>query len=915
MYQRYGLLLTAALALSSVAHAQHERSFEPWHEHHRMERPTPGITRAEASRPSFARGTADAVIPIAEGSEGDEIKDIVFSSDGEKILVTHRLTNNVTVFDAETYAYLGAAEVGTYPIDITATGEFALVACHLADEAWIIDLETFDTTVVPTHGLPAVTAISPDGRTGYVGTALLGDTSLEAIDLATGAVLWSQDDYVTGVVTGTIYGTNTNRGMGGTLRFAPLLVLPDGRVFAPGYNADTEAFDRINLYAPGDGAVTTMPAQGPIISAEVSNDGSSLVYIERISGTFTGDAVRRALPSLDLLSRVTVPGLDFSIKGTVAPSESGDKALFEYYPVGSLVGSVLVRFDDNSWESYLAPSTFVEALRTVRGGNVAVVAGSESGLYDFDTETFTSSIPPYYSADKAAISPTRREFAITDFRSSERLSIAIADGDDLVVDTTIATGDLAEPDAPYRIALLPDQQHALVSTYIPQEIPEPYGSKNALVALVDLATQTVVDLIEVNAGHGELLVSPDGRWALSYGFFSDTVDLIDLDARLLASTLDLGGPFQGAAAFAPDSRTAYLSSDRSLNGGNDLLHVLGISNEGELTLDAAIPAPGIGTVLVTGYLTFGTLITRTQGDLAVTPDGGTLLLLAPDAGGLHVIDTVTETIVQTLDLPHSSLALTLTRDDLAFVAPFGGFSDRTCAVVRIDGASSTVVATPECATRVNDVAYDPGTNRVLVASLEEAEAMWIDVDTGAREEIPLDDDFRVTEAAVRLDGAPLLLGWTYIQGSLYDGALLDGSTLRTLTNPLTGVTALGRAMAYSATLDQTFVTIPGPDELLVYNAKPVAAESGPGAAASGLQLASANPTSGPVTFEFKHGGGPADLAVFDRLGRRVAILLDGVEARGEQRVTWDPQGATPGVYLARLTAPDGTSTVKFTVLK
>lgn len=60
---------------------------------------------------------------------------------------------------------------------------------------------------------------------------------------------------------------------------------------------------------------------------------------------------------------------------------------------------------------------------------------------------------------------------------------------------------------------------------------------------------------------------------------------------------------------------------------------------------------------------------------------------------------------------------------------------------------------------------------------------------------------------------------------------------------------------------------------------------------------------------------PVTLRVYDVLGREVAVLVEGVHAAGEHRVTWNAAGTASGVYLYRLIAGDKSAILKSIVLK
>ncbi len=57
------------------------------------------------------------------------------------------------------------------------------------------------------------------------------------------------------------------------------------------------------------------------------------------------------------------------------------------------------------------------------------------------------------------------------------------------------------------------------------------------------------------------------------------------------------------------------------------------------------------------------------------------------------------------------------------------------------------------------------------------------------------------------------------------------------------------------------------------------------------------------------------LAVYDLLGKEVAVLVDGVKEAGEYTVTWDAQGMASGVYFCRLTAGEFSAVKKMTLMR
>jgi len=57
------------------------------------------------------------------------------------------------------------------------------------------------------------------------------------------------------------------------------------------------------------------------------------------------------------------------------------------------------------------------------------------------------------------------------------------------------------------------------------------------------------------------------------------------------------------------------------------------------------------------------------------------------------------------------------------------------------------------------------------------------------------------------------------------------------------------------------------------------------------------------------------LAVYDLLGREVAVLVNGVQESGKHSVTWNAAGLSSGAYLARLTSGRHSEAIKLVMLK
>jgi hypothetical protein len=80
--------------------------------------------------------------------------------------------------------------------------------------------------------------------------------------------------------------------------------------------------------------------------------------------------------------------------------------------------------------------------------------------------------------------------------------------------------------------------------------------------------------------------------------------------------------------------------------------------------------------------------------------------------------------------------------------------------------------------------------------------------------------------------------------------------------------------------------------------------------------ASPNPFAGRTAITYVvEAPGAAHLAVYDVLGREVAVLVDGYVEAGTHRATFDARGLAPGTYVYRLTVGSGAQAGRLTLLR
>jgi YVTN family beta-propeller protein len=124
-----------------------------------------------------------ARIPVPRGPHG-----LVITPDGRKVYVSADGASTVSVIDTASDRVVGSVEVGPNPhgLAISADGRQVLVSAWGANEVLVLDTATdrITTRVPVARGHNG--AITPDGKTAYVGSQQQGATALVAIDLARG---------------------------------------------------------------------------------------------------------------------------------------------------------------------------------------------------------------------------------------------------------------------------------------------------------------------------------------------------------------------------------------------------------------------------------------------------------------------------------------------------------------------------------------------------------------------------------------------------------------------------------------------------------------------------------------------------------------------------------------------------------
>ncbi|MCU0979313.1 MAG: S8 family serine peptidase, partial [Pirellulaceae bacterium] len=248
----------------------------------------------DQSHPGLASGSsAPAFLSVNAEPDGDMPREAVFTPDGQSVLVVHRDTDNLVIYDADTRSVTATIPVGRSPVDVAVTpnGQYALVPNLVSNTVSIVDLTTRTVAAhVPITGSqPYAVRVTADGAHAVVG--VINDavsSSFSVISLATLAEVRSFASAPQGAVGFTAsLGMYTYKDT-----YTQFAIRPDNAtiVLADTWNAQVVLYD-LNTGAE----LAALPTAAQPWSVDISRDGTIAVVGHTL--------VANAITKLDLVAR------------------------------------------------------------------------------------------------------------------------------------------------------------------------------------------------------------------------------------------------------------------------------------------------------------------------------------------------------------------------------------------------------------------------------------------------------------------------------------------------------------------------------------------------------------------------------------------------------------------------------------
>lgn len=614
-----------------------------------------------------------------DAPEGDNPSAAAFSTDGTKIIIAHRDSRNLVVFDAATRVFLNAIALSGSPNDVAVSldGIHAVTANVFEDTASVVDLVTgAEIAVVPIGDQPGVAAITPDGLTAVVGNTK--DSTLSVIDILTATELRRLSDAV-------FVGSFSFAPEPGayTASFSRFVVPDNGTVVHPDfYN------DRIQIFDITTGGTTTLACDDQPRGVTSTPDGSTVVVAHTSSV--------RKISVIDVAGKTiskTVATPD-DLWGAVAVSSDGSKAVVAVQNACRVVNL------SSGGASASLNTASVYDLRTTADGLYVLCIGYNGSLIELASETIKTHLNKFVSTPVGAVSPVDPRGVLVANTFGEDMVVVNTSGASGHMEGTAKSGPPPEGDKARTAAVSPDGLKAVSVNLF---------SDNATI--VDLVTGTVEAIVDVGDRPAEVEITPDSSKAVVANLDSTFASVIDLTTYSVTNI-----PITRRASqveISPDGKYAYLAVVAD-GDGVWRINLLTLSVEGP-------------RLFTTNMGSVGFLFWQTSG-MTLSNDGAVLAVCGSFDDSLSLIDTASWSVVATVPVGDFPVRALFAHDDAQIFVSTR--DDDKVRMVSNAGPSSSVLRTYNVGDSPFELALSPDGDTLYVMNYGSKNIGIVDVPGG-----------------------------------------------------------------------------------------------------------------------------------------------------------------------------------------
>ncbi len=245
------------------------------------------------------------------------------------------------------------------------------------------------------------------------------------------------------------------------------------------------------------------------------------------------------------------------------------------------------------------------------------------------------------------------------------------------------------------------------------------------VAVLDTATDTIINTITVGTKPYSVAITPDQKYAYVPNNGDSTVSVIELATSTVIKTIHGTGTKPTMIAITPDGKTAYVT-----NNGDSYMSIIDTATN---TITGSVN---------TGFQPFA---------VAITPDGTRAYVANQGVSSVSVIDLATKTVTLNIGVGNNPSGVFISADGTqAYIC---SPSDGTVAI--IDLASNIVTSTLNLGGRPFGMVFSPDGNLVYIANFTSQNIAVVDTATNAVLTLIPDTGNLVSLLAMTPDGSKI----------------------------------------------------------------------------------------------------------------------------------------------------------------
>ncbi|MGE0480864.1 MAG: hypothetical protein AB7Q17_10380 [Phycisphaerae bacterium] len=608
-------------------------------------------------------GLMSQLLLTSDNAEGDSPSDAAFTPDVARVVIAHRDSRNLVLFDAATRDPVGVVALSGSPtaLAITPDGTRAVTANMWEDTASIVDLTTLaEIAIVPVGDQPGAVRIMPDGVTAAVGNMVSASVSVIDIPSATELRRIGGVNFTGGLSVNFEAGAIAFNFSNFEVADADTVVNPDF------FNA------RVQFVDVRTGAVTNVATLASPRAIAVRADRAQAV----VAHTSTVGQISVLDIPLRSVDRTIAIGAD--LFGSISISPSGSHAA-----VTVLNATRVVNLTTDAVSSSLATLSINRLLSCADGTHVLCV-GFSGALINYASATIVRTLNSIVSVEVGAVSPTGPRGAMAATTFGEDLLFVNTNGAAGFLEGQTTSGPPEEMDHTRMVAVSADGSRAIAS-----------GIHSDSVSVVDLDNRAVLGVRRVGDRPAGVAFTPDGTKAAVANLDSTFLSVVDVGALTVSSV-----PISrraGEVVVSPDGQFAYAAV---VADGDGVWRV----NLNTLAT--------VGPKLLTGNMgAVGYLFQQNSG-IALSHDGATLVTCNSFDNNISIIDTATWTESRRLPVGTFPTRAIFSADDTRIYV--SNKNSDTVSVVSNAGAGSAVLSTITVGDQPLDLALSPDETRLYV---------------------------------------------------------------------------------------------------------------------------------------------------------------------------------------------------------